>query len=127
MGSRSVVEYGLYQFVIHFDPLAARKVGVSEADMDLFWEALFECWEYTRSATRPALNLRRVYCFDYPRRRGGIPQHEVTSWVKVDSTVPDDEYPTSFSDYTISVDTSNMPEGMTLHSWEDGVTTVAGK
>lgn len=127
MGSRSVVEYGLYQFTIRFDPLAARQVGMSEADMDLFWEALFECWEHTRSATRPALNLRRVYCFDYPRRRGGVPQHVVTGWVNVASSIPNEDIATAFSDYTISVNTDDMPEGMTLHSWEDGVCSVTGE
>ena len=127
MGSRSVVEYGLYKFIIHFDPLAARQVGVSEKDMDLFWEALFECWEHTRSATRPALNLRRVYCFEYPRRRGGIPQHVVAGWAKATSDIPSEDYPTGFSDYDITVDTSHMTEGMTLHKWEDGVCSMVEK
>lgn len=119
MGNTRMVRYGLYKVIITFDVAAAQKVGLTEEDMDLFWEALFECWEHTRSANRSDVNLRRVYCFDYPHRRGGVPQHIIKDWPKAVSNGE----PQSFEDYTITVNTDDMPEGMTFHAWEDGVTS----
>ena len=117
MPMRATVPYGLYRGTIAFDPIGAKQVGMTEEDLDLFWEALFDCWEYTRSATRPNVNLRRVFAFTFSTRRGNVPSHVVDSWIKVAPVGA----PTCFDDYTVEVNLDDMPEDMSLHSWVDGI------
>lgn len=120
MGTKYVTPYALYRINIRFDVFGAQQVGMSESDMALYWESLIECWEHTRSSTRPGVNLRRLYCYDYSNARGNVPTHVVQDWVEIQV----EDQGSSWDEYTITADASRMPEGMTLHSWEDGITNV---
>lgn len=71
--STSRVRYGLYRFSIVFDPVGARDVQFTQDDLQALWESLGNCWDYTRSAVRPNLNLRAAVLFRNPDLRGGIP------------------------------------------------------
>lgn len=120
MGNQYITPYAMYRFNIRFDPSGAKQVGMTPEDMALFWESLIECWEHTRSSSRPGVNLRCVYCYAYGNERGNVPTRVVQDWVKMEVKGEglDPE------DYTITADTDQMPEDMTFHSWVDGITNV---
>lgn len=122
MGSRSVVRYGLYSFDVFFNPSDALATGLTEKDLEILYEALIESWDLDKSSTRPRVNLRRVVVFDYASARGNAPSHVVLNRVQVNSRTP---VPSKFEDYTITVNTDNLPAGMTVHQWVDGVCSVS--
>jgi CRISPR-associated protein Csd2 len=90
--------------------------GVTEHDLAVFWGSLIEGWQNNRSAHRTGVNLRRLYVFDHPTMRGVEQSHITAARVSV---VPRSGMHTAWSDYTITVNDSGMPEGMLLYTWAD--------
>lgn len=115
-----VVSYGLYRGEFTLDPFKAKQVGLTEADLALLYAGLIEGFEYTRSAHRTGVNLRRLYVFDYPSARGTEPSHVTAARVKATKRPEVGMFPTRFEDYEIAVN-DVLPAGMTLSRWEDGV------
>jgi CRISPR-associated protein Csd2 len=121
MHSYSVVRHGLYRFKFEYNPFDAKQIagrGVAPADIALFYAGLIEGWAFNRSAHRTDVNLRSLYVFDTPAQRGAEPRHKTVGRIDVRATtVPSHR----FEDYEIRVDDRNLPKGMTLSRWEDGV------
>lgn len=122
---RDVVRYGLYRFKVQYEPAAGRRLGVSEEDMTLFWESLFECWDMFKATMRFHVQLRRVYAFSQPIARGVAPSHVIDRWVKVTCPIVDsgeEVAPQQFEDYEFQVETC-LPAGIEAFEWVDGRTS----
>jgi CRISPR-associated protein Csd2 len=113
MGRKSIIPYGLYRGEGYISAALAQKVtGLSDDDVALLWEAIINLFEHDHSAARGKMCMRKLYVFRHDSVLGNCPSHLLFDKIVVkqnDPTVP----PRSFSDYTISVD-STMPEGVTL-------------
>jgi len=123
--SYHLVNYGLYRFEATFNPADGAKHGVSRESLQALWAGLIEGWEYNRSAHRTGVNLRRVYVFQFPNTRGTEPSHVTAGRVRAELIEGISE-PRSFDDYIITVD-DNLPSGVLLSRWEDGVVENEGR
>ena len=119
MGSSPFVEYGLYRTNSPIHAINAKRNGTTEEDLLIAVEALLYGWDYDRAANRPHVDLRRLFLFEYPSHRFLPGAASVNRWVQVVKR-PGIFDPSSFEDYDITVDTSQMSPGMVLHEWADG-------
>ena len=112
-GRKALVPYGLYRAHGFFNPHFAAQTGVDGEDMGTFWDALINMWDLDRSAARGLMSCRGVYVFSHVSRLGNAPAHSLFErlTIEVREDVPT---PRSFSDYTVRLDHSEMPRGVSL-------------
>ena len=109
MGRKSTIPYGLYRARGFVTPSLARTTGFSTEDLDLFWHALWECFEHDRSASRGVMCMREVIAFEHKSELGNARAGVLFDGVKVariDATKPARGY----GDYTVAV--GDLPRGV---------------
>lgn len=116
MGRKQYVPYGLYRVNGFISAPLAEKTGFSQADLDLFFEALMNMFENDRSAARGLMTSRKLYVFEHESKLGNAPAHTLfdTVTARKDSDGPARAY----GDYEIVADKSAVPEGVTLHEYD---------
>lgn len=113
MGRKFTVPYGLYCCHGFINPFLADQTGFSDEDLELFWTALQQMFELDRSASRGEMAARKLIVFSHDNKLGNAPAHTLFERVKVESVDP--EKPArAFSDYTVTVDDANLPDGITV-------------
>ncbi len=113
MGRKSIVPYGLYRAHGFYNPHFADKTGFSSEDLELFWKALENMWDFDRSAARGMMACRGLYIFSHESKLGDAPAHKLFDLIS--ANLRDDvSVPRKFSDYKIDVDKANLPKGITL-------------
>ncbi|MCX7847001.1 MAG: type I-C CRISPR-associated protein Cas7/Csd2 [bacterium] len=111
IGRKNYIPYGLYRVHGFISPFFAKQTGFSEDDLELFWEALNNMFEHDRSAARMEMYKRRLIIFKHESELGNAHAHELFARVTV-CKKPGVATPRAFSDYEISVDTDNLPSGI---------------
>lgn len=115
MGTKSVIPYALYRAEGYISAALANKVtDLSEADVELLWQAIIHMFENDHSAARGKMCMRRLYVFKHDSILGNCPSHILFDKISVcqkDCTKP----PRQFSDYEITVD-AEIPDGVALIS-----------
>src|SRR5690606_12672572 len=110
-----------------------RGTGFSESDLELLKQALDQMFEHDRSAARG--NMRPVACiaFRHDSALGNARADRLFSRVTClpkagvqplpgaenGHSTSDAKPPRSFGDYTLSVDESSLPKGVTVEKWID--------
>lgn len=113
MGNKTVVPYGLYAVRIHYQP--TKDNLVDEKDLQVFWNALVNMFDLTRSAARPDIATRGLYVFSHDNALGNAPARPLLERIRV--TRKDDvEIPAKFDDYQITVNIDDLPEGVAYTS-----------
>lgn len=118
MGRKPIVPYGLYRAHGFFNPYLAEQTGVSERDLELFWEAIQNLFEFDRSAARGEMAVRGLFVFTHDNPKGNAPAHKLFELVQV-RRLEDGRPPRSFAEYEIvappagSLDAHGFP-GVTL-------------
>ena len=77
IGRKTLIPYGLYVGRGFFSPHLARQTGVTETDLELFWDALVYMWDFDRSASRGTMSPRGLYVFTHENKLGNAPAHEL--------------------------------------------------
>ncbi len=113
MGRKTLIPYGLYVGRGFFSPHLAGQTGVTGSDLELFWDALVYMWDLDRSASRGTMSPRGLYVFTHEKKYGNAPVHELFERVRP-SLNDGVTSPRRFSDYTVEVDETDLPEGVTL-------------
>jgi len=113
MGRKPIVPYGLYQAHGFFNPFFAEMTGVTEEDLEAFWEAMEHLFDLDRSAARGEMAVRGLYVFSHEDAKGNAPAHKLFERVHVKKS-DDVETPRKFSDYEVRVDKEGLPKGVTL-------------
>lgn len=113
MGRKHTISYGLYVARGFISGHLAQQTGFSEEDFDLLVESLTNMFDHDRSAARGEMATRGLYIFRHNSPLGKAPAHELLDRVgiKRNSGV---EVPRSFTDYTVTVDESSLPDGVEL-------------
>jgi len=117
MGRKAVVPYGLYMGRGFFSPAFAKDTGVTQEDLELFWESLINMWDMDHSAARGFMSIRGLYVFTHDNHLGNAPAHQLFDRVKASLT---DDVKTAgrvaraFEDYDMNVNEQDMPDGVTL-------------
>lgn len=113
MGRKAIVPYGLYRTHGFFNPHFAKSTGVTEEDVELFWQALQMMWDQDHSAARGQMNCRGLYVFSHESSLGNAPSHVLFDRVTA-ARHEGVEAPRKFSDYTVVVNDRDLPPGVTL-------------
>ena len=115
MGRKYIVPYGLYRCEGYISANLARKTtGFSEEDLSLLWEAILNMFENDHSAARGKMAVRELIVFRHDSELGCAPAWKLFDTVKIARKDPADASPArSFGDYTVSVDESALPAGIT--------------
>ena len=115
MGRKFTIPYGLYRCHGFISAHLAEQTGFSEDDLKLFWQALMNMFEHDRSAARGQMATRGLYVFKHDSKLGSAPAHDLFERisVKLNEGVT---VPRAFSDYTVTVNSDNLPSGVTLIS-----------
>jgi CRISPR-associated protein Csd2 len=110
MGRKYIVPYGLYRLNGFVSANYAKQTGFTEADLELFWDALRNMFDQDHSAARGCMSARKLFVFKHESHLGNAPAvalfDKITA-VQVDKSNP----PRNFSDYEISAG-GNMPQGV---------------
>jgi CRISPR-associated protein Csd2 len=113
MGRKFTVPYGLYRAHGFVSAHLANQTGFSTDDLELLWEALTNMFEHDRSAARGLMSTRKLFIFEHSSKMGNAPVQTLFDAIKVerlDSSKPARD----FSDYEISVEYEQIPQGVTL-------------
>ncbi|MER3496598.1 MAG: type I-C CRISPR-associated protein Cas7/Csd2 [Armatimonadota bacterium] len=115
MGRKAFVPYGLYLGKGFYSPMlgSADKngTGVSQEDLELFWNAILMMFENDRSAARGHMQLRRAYIFVHENALGNAPSGTLFSCIKVTKNI---DHPRDFSHYDIQICEADLPSGVKL-------------
>ncbi len=115
MGRKHIVPYGLYRAHGFVSAKLAERTGFSNEDLAFLWRALGEMFEHDRSAARGEMTAQRLIVFQHESALGNAQAHKLFDRVRArrdgDPTTP----PRHISDYAIDVDTTGLPEGVTVH------------
>ena len=113
MGRKYVVPYGLYRAEGYVSANLARKVtGFSEDDLQLLWQAILNMFELDHSAARGNMACRSLIVFKHDSEFGNAPAYKLFDAVKV-ARKDGIAAPRSYEDYTVCVDESAIPRGVT--------------
>src|SRR5262249_33363363 len=113
MGRKALVPYGLYRGFGFVNPHFAEQTGLSAEDLDLFWDALINMWDFDHSSSRGRLALRGLYVFSHERKLGNAPAHALFDRVEIRRN-PEVATPRSFGDYRVTVSDGGLPSGIPL-------------
>ena len=113
MGRKFTLPYALYREQGFVNPFFADQTGFSEADLEVFWDALIKMFDIDRSAARGLMATRKLIVFKHSSKLGNAPAHVLFDAVKVirKSGV---EFPRSFADYEVTIDRSLIPSGVEI-------------
>lgn len=113
MGRKSLVPYGLYRAHGFFNPHFAKQTGVTEEDLEVFWQAIQVMWDTDRSASRGMMACRGLYIFSHESPLGNAPTHMLFDRI-VAKKRGEVTAPRSFRDYSVRIDDADLPQGITL-------------
>lgn len=111
MGRKATIPYGLYVCHGFISANLAKQTGFSEDDLQLFWEALKNMFDVDRSAARGLMSAQKLIVFQHNSMLGNAPANKLFDRVKIEKTT---EIPRSFSDYCVTIDRDNLPEGVEI-------------
>ena len=116
MGRKFTVPYGLYRVHGFINPHLAAQTGFDENgdDLELFWKALEQMFEHDRSASRGEMSPQSLVVFKHESKLGNAPAHKLFERVTITRSNGDELATRSAKDYTVKIDESELPEGITI-------------
>jgi CRISPR-associated protein Csd2 len=113
MGRKFTVPYGLYRAHGFISAPLANQTGFSEDDLELLWEALVNMFEHDRSAARGLMGTRKLFIFEHTSKMGDAPVQQLFDAITV-KRLDESKPARDFSNYTVTVDRSRIPQGVAL-------------
>lgn len=114
MGRKHVVPYGLYRTEGYISAKLARQTGFTGEDLELFWESLINMLDHDHSAARGKMAARKLVVFKHDSELGNAPAHKLFDAVRVEKTANAEAAPRSFNDYSVTLDRSVVPDGVSV-------------
>jgi CRISPR-associated protein Csd2 len=119
IGHKAMIPYGLYRGHGFFSPHLAAQTGVTQKDLELFWDALQKMWDFDRSASRGLMAPRGLYVFSHESKLGNAAAHKLFDRITAQLHKPS-EPPRKFGDYEVSINDADLPSGVTLTRLTEG-------
>jgi CRISPR-associated protein Csd2 len=115
MGRKFTVPYGLYVAKGFVNPFLAQQTGFSDDDLEVFFTALENAFQFDQSAARPAgsMSPRALIVFKHSTELGNAPSHKLFETVSI-RRKESVQVPRSFEDYEVKIAESSLPETITL-------------
>ena len=124
IGRKFTVPYGLYRVHGYIHPYLAdpehHGTGFSEADLELFKQALDRMFEADRSAARGEMRPRRCIAFRHDSKLGNARADQLFDRVSLRLKPEVSEQgkpPRGFDDYDLAVDENDLPAGIAIEYW----------
>ena len=114
MGRKHIVPYALYRAEGYISAHLAAQTGFSEEDLNLLWDSLVNMFDHDHSAARGKMNARKLIVFKHDSMLGNAPAHKLFDLIRVERATDNAKPARAFSDYNIDIDSSNVPQGITL-------------
>lgn len=114
MGRKQIVPYGLYRVHGFVSPHLAAQTGFSSDDLALLWQALERMFEFDRSSARGEMTARRLVVFEHESPLGNAPAHRLFERLRV-ARRNVSRPPRDYEAYDVSLDTTGLPVGITVH------------
>lgn len=114
MGRKHIIPYGLYRAHGFISAKLAERTGFSDADLQLFWQALVNMFEHDRSAARGEMAARKLIVFKHDSAMGNAPAHVLFDAVQVVRAGDAAEAPRSYTDYEVSIHGDAVPDGVVV-------------
>ncbi len=119
MGRKNLIPYGLYRCHGFISANLAKETGFSDADLELFWQALSQMFDHDRSASRGTMAPQKLIVFKHTSALGNAPAHKLFERVAV-ALKPELSIAArsarQFTDYDVTVNDQDLPTGITLQS-----------
>lgn len=112
MGRKATIPYGLYVCHGFISANLANQTGFDEDDLTLFWQALQNMFDVDRSAARGLMSAQKLIVFKHDSVLGNAPANKLFDRVKVEKNSVG--APRSFTDYTVTINKENLPQGVTI-------------
>lgn len=112
MGRKATIPYGFYVCHGFISANLAQQTGFTEDDLALFFDALKNMFDLDRSAARGLMSAQKLIVFRHASELGNAPANKLFDLVKIEKTTND--VPRSFKDYAVSINTSALPNGVTV-------------
>jgi CRISPR-associated protein Csd2 len=119
MGRKTLIPYGLYLSHGFYSPCLAAQTGVTEKDLELFWQALVKMWDCDRSASRGMMAPRGLYVFSHESKLGNAPAHKLFERIQV-RLKEQGSVPRQFRDYEVAINEVDLPPGVSLTRLTEG-------
>ncbi len=119
IGRKFNVPYGLYRCHGFLNASLAEQTGFSEADLDLFKEALNQMFELDRSAARGLMSPVRCFAFRHEKKTGNARADQLFSMVKAQlrpEVIAENRPPRAKTDYAIEFE-GTLPDGVAIEEW----------
>jgi CRISPR-associated protein Csd2 len=114
MGRKTYVPYGLYRVHGFISAPLAKQTGFSEEDLTLFWNSLQNMFDHDRSAARGEMAAQKLIVFKHDSELGNASAHKLFDLVTVTRATDESIPARAFSDYNVTIDRNNMPQGVNL-------------
>lgn len=114
MGRKHIVPYGLYRAEGFISAPLAVQTGFSDADLELFWQALVMMFDHDHSAARGKMSARKLIVFKHDSALGNAPAHKLFDLVRVARATDVSSPARNFTDYAVTVDKAGLPKGVSL-------------
>jgi len=114
MGRKFTIPYALYRCHGFISAPLAAQTGFNEDDLELFWKALINMFEFDHSAARGQMSVRKLIVFKHDSKMGNAPAHKLFEMVTV---APATTAARDFSEYADSLKVpiqADMPQGVTV-------------
>lgn len=112
-GNKSTVSYGLYRMHGYVSAFDGEKCHFTEDDLNLLWESLANAFEHDHAAARGEMNARALIVFKHESKLGNARATQLFERVKVNKK-EGVEFPRQFGDYQVTIDTNNLPTGVSV-------------
>jgi CRISPR-associated protein Csd2 len=117
IGRKTLIPYGLYRTYGFYNPAFGKQTGVTQSDLELFWQSLIQMWEFDRSAARGFMSPRKLIVFTHNNALGNAPAHKLFDRLNISKVNNHPEVVArSYSDYQINLNDKELPEGVTVTS-----------
>lgn len=114
MGRKFTIPYGLYRVHGFISAPLAKQTGFSEEDLELFWNSLTNMFDHDRSAARGEMAAQKLIVFKHDSELGNAPAQKLFGLVNVAPTSGREGPARTFSDYAVTIDRENLPNGVEL-------------
>lgn len=111
-GRKNTVPYALYRMHGFVSAVDASRIGFTEDDLALLWEALINAFEHDRSAARGEMTPRGLLVFKHGNHLGNARSGELFDTVKVAHAPQAAVPPRSFEDYSLTFEKDAVPSGV---------------
>lgn len=112
MGRKTYIPYGLYRTHGYISAPLANQTGFSEADLELFWDALTNMFDHDRSAARGEMASQKLFVFKHRDKLGNAPAHKLFDLIDIKRNDRSEGPARSFKDYEVTIDAA--PAGVEI-------------